>query len=282
MIIDSHTHIFPKWLRDERERYLARDNAFHEMYADPKAKMATADDLIAAMDEDGVDLSIVVGIGWTDQGLTREVNNYFIEAMSQYPGRIVAFAGVNPVWGDAAAKEVERCALAGIKGIGELHPDPQGFNLGNNETMAPLMEVVRHFKLMVNVHSSEPVGHVYCGKGTARPEMLWQFITGHQDITILCSHWGGGLPFYALMPEVSFSLESVFFDSAASPFLYEPKVFSVVADLVGADHILLGSDYPLIKARRIIKQVRESVLTIEDKDAILGTNAARLLRLEHQ
>ena len=51
----------------------------------------------------------------------------------------------------------------------------------------------------------------------------------------MCAHWGGGLPFYALMPEVEDSLSNVYFDSAASPFLYDASVFPTVAGLVGRE-----------------------------------------------
>ena len=81
MIVDFHTHIFPPWLRDQREKYFDRDTTFSDLYASPKAKMATADDLLQAMDEDGVDKSIVMGIGWIDYGLAREANDYIIESV---------------------------------------------------------------------------------------------------------------------------------------------------------------------------------------------------------
>ena len=145
--------------------------------------------------------------------------------------------------------------------------------------MSPLMEAVQDRGMLVTTHSSEPVGHTYQGKGEVRSEVLWRFIGNFPDATIILAHWGGGLPFYALMPEVARALENVYFDSAASPFLYSPQVFSTVASLVGAERILLGSDYGLLRPRRLIRQARESGLSAEDIAAILGGNAARLLSL---
>ena len=278
MVIDFHTHVFPAWLRDQRRRYLERDATFGELYADPKAKMATAEDLLEAMDEDGVDTSVVMGIGWTDPGLAREANDYVIESVRRHPQRLVGFAGVNPAWGDEAVREAERCARAGLRGIGELHPDSQSFDVGDEKTMAPLIEVVREHRLVVTTHSSEPVGHLYPGKGKTRPEVLWRFIQAFPDVTLVCAHWGGGLPFYALMPEVAEGLRNVYFDTAASPLLYTPQVFSAVAGLVGADHILLASDFPLLRASRLLRQIEESSLSDADREAVTGGNAAALLR----
>ena len=277
MIIDFHTHIFPPWLRDHRERYLDRDATFREFFSDPKARIATADELVQAMDEDGVDVAVVMGIGWADQGLAREANDYLIESVGRFGHRLAGFAGVSPAWGDYAAREADRCAVAGLKGIGELHPDSQAFDLGDPDTMAPLLEAVRQHGLIVTTHSSEPVGHLYHGKGKTRPEVLWRFVQSCPDVTVVCAHWGGGLPFYALMPEVAEGLGNVYFDTAASPFLYDARVFTVVASLVGADRVLLGSDYPLMRARRLLQQVEGSSLSEEDKSAIVGGNAARLL-----
>ena len=279
MIVDFHTHVYPESLRDRREAYARRDATFAEIFASPKAKMATAEELVQAMDEDGIDRAVIMGIGWTDQALTREANDYIIESVGRHPDRLVGFAGVNPAWAGAAAAEAERCARAGLRGIGELHPDTQGFDLGDRETMAPLMEVVRTHGLIVTTHSSEPVGHAYQGKGRTRPEVLWRFVQNFPDATVVCAHWGGGLPFYALMPEVREGFANVYFDTAASPFLYDARVFDVAAPLVGAERILLGSDYPLLRGSRLLSQVRESSLSDEDQAAIAGGNSARLLNL---
>ena len=278
-VVDFHTHVYPEWLRDRRERYAAADATFGELFGDPKARMATAEELVAAMDRDGVDRSVVMGIGWTDRGLAREANDYIIESVSRYPDRLSGFGGVNPAWGEDAALEAERCASAGLVGVGELHPDTQGYDLGDRRVMGPLMEAAGALGLIVLTHSSEPVGHMYQGKGETRPEVLWRFIQNFPDATIVCAHWGGGLPFYALMPEVKEGLANVYFDTAASAFLYDRRVFEAGARLVGVDRILLGSDYPLLRASRLLRQVERAELPEGDKDAIRGGNASGLLGL---
>ena len=74
------------------------------------------------MDEDGVDVSVVMGIGWTDIDLARAANDYLIDAVARsYPDRLVGLAGVNPAWrAKEAVEEARRCAEAGLRGIGEL------------------------------------------------------------------------------------------------------------------------------------------------------------------
>ena len=145
-MIDFHTHVFPPELIDRRQDLIGRDATFASLFADPRARMASAVDLLKAMDDDGVTISVVMGIGWTDHGLARESNDYIVESVRRSGGRLVGFAGVNPAWGERAAREADRCARSGLRGIGELHPDTQGFDLGDPGTMAPLMEAVRQHR----------------------------------------------------------------------------------------------------------------------------------------
>ncbi|MDD5093746.1 MAG: amidohydrolase family protein, partial [Dehalococcoidia bacterium] len=121
------------------------------------------------------------------------------------------------------------------------------------------------------------VGHPYAGKGNVLPGMLYQFITSFPDAPIVCAHWGGGLPFYALMPEVSQALKHVWFDTAASPFLYKYDIFPHVAAIIGADKILFGSDYPLIAQKRIINDLQKVEIPNKSRDKILGENAQTIL-----
>jgi len=69
MLIDFHTHIFPPDIQRHRERYCARDPWFDKLYSNPGTRIATAEDLIAEMDESGVEVSVTFSFGWTDTGL---------------------------------------------------------------------------------------------------------------------------------------------------------------------------------------------------------------------
>ena len=279
MIIDFHTHIFSPRLRENREQYLGRDPCFAHLYSDPKAELATAEDLIASMDREGIDRSIVLNIGWASHQMCVETNDYIMESISRYPERLVGFCALQPKEGEAAIAELERCARGGMRGIGEMRPDTQGFDLGDEAMMRPIVEAATNHRFILLTHASEPVGHLYSGKGNITPDILYRFICHFPQIPIVCAHWGGGLPFYALMPEVGQALENVFFDTAATPFLYRPEIFTHVAQIVGFDKILFGSDYPLLAPSRITSQLRSLGLGEEAEGLILGGNAERLLGL---
>ena len=280
MIIDFHTHVFSPQIKKNRNKYIERDPCFAILYSDPKAKMATAEELIAGMDEAGVDISVILNIGWTTHEMCLETNDYIIDSVSRSPQRLVGFCAVQPQSPKAAVAEIERCAKAGIRGVGEMRPDIQLFDLCDEVILAPLVEVLKEHQLLMLLHASEPIGHEYPGKGGITPDILYPFIAGFPDLTIVCAHWGGGLPFYALMPEVKKAIKNVYFDTAASPFLYTPEVYNQVIQLVGADKILFGSDYPLLAQSRLLNEIKALGLAEETKSLMLSANALRLLGIK--
>ena len=279
MIVDAHCHLIPPAFAGRRRELAARDATFASMLANPAARMADAPALLRAMARDGIDHAVVMGMGWATREVASEANDYLIEAVSAHPGQLTGFASVNPAWGDATADEAARCAAAGLRGIGELHPDTQGIDLTDAATMAPLMTLARSLNLPLLLHCSEPVGHQYPGKGNTTPGKVWRFIENFPHNTIICAHWGGGLPFYALMPEVGAALDNVYFDSAASPYLYRPGVYQATAQLAGPARILFASDYPLLPHSRALAHLNADPLPQPDRARILGQNAARLLGL---
>ncbi|HET8910030.1 MAG TPA: amidohydrolase family protein [Ktedonobacteraceae bacterium] len=279
MRIDFHTHIFPPEVRDQRERYCARDPWFNELYRNPKAGLATAEDLIQEMDEAGVDASVAFSFGWTDPGLIVETNSYVIEAMKRYPGRIYGMAVLQPLAGASAITELDRCARADMVGLGELMPHGQGYRLNDISLLAPFIEVVRTYKLIVLSHCSEPVGHLYPGKGDVSLPDIVEFLTAFPDIPFVAAHWGGGLPFYSLMPEIQRITQNVWYDTAATVYLYRQEILPRVAQLVGAERILFASDYGLLRQGRIIDHIARSGLSELEVAQVLGQNAQRLLKL---
>jgi predicted TIM-barrel fold metal-dependent hydrolase len=276
-VIDAHIHIFPPEVVAGRERFLALDPHFAALYANPRARLATAEDALASMDRNGIDGAFALGFGWSDLALCRMHNDYLLDVQRRLPGRFAGFAAIQPKAGELALAEVARAIGGGLRGVGELMPHGQGYQLDDWAVIDPFAETLAALGRPLVVHVSEPVGHVYAGKGDVSPVAAWQLAARHPTLKSVFAHWGGGLPFYELMPEVHAALRNTFYDSAATTYLYDFKIFPIAADLCGADRIFFGTDYPLLRQGPFLERVRALGLPKVTLEAILGGNAARLV-----
>ncbi|MBN1289990.1 MAG: amidohydrolase family protein, partial [Actinobacteria bacterium] len=121
------------------------------------------------------------------------------------------------------------------------------------------------------------VGHDYPGKTPTTPAPVYRYLKKFPDTTTILAHWGGGLIFYELMPEVAKLTSSVYYDTAASPYLFRKDIYSIAVEIAGAGRILFGSDFPLIKINRHLSEIEEAGLSGNVKESILGKNAQALL-----
>ena len=266
--VDFHTHVLPPEIISQREAYLQRDDWFRLLYADPLARMASAGELIASMDKSGVDASVTFG-------LCRSGNDYVIDSVSRWPDRLFGFALVNPV-AEGAEAELERCRQAGLCGLGELMPDGQGYSL-DDPRLGRIIELVTGWGWPLLIHAGELVGHSYPGRSRSTLGAFYELALWHPGATLVAAHWGGGLLFYELMPEVRSALKNVYYDTAASLYLYDDAIFALAAQ-IAPRKVLFGTDYPLIPHGRFLRRVRQSGLSTGALEAILGGNAGRLLQ----
>lgn len=277
--IDVHTHIVPTDVVDGRRRYTRADLWFGRLYRNDRRVLATADDLRRSMRRAGIAASVAFGFAWRDPGLCRANNDYVLDAAAhgnERDGLVIPFCVVPPGDPDFAAAEMERCQALGAVGVGELFPQGQGWNLNDWTALRSFMDSVRRLGLILTVHTSEPVGHAYPGKDSSTPAAIWSLIEATEgQIPIILAHWGGGLAFYELMPEIQRQAQNVYYDSSASHLLYRPEVYRLMSQLAPG-RVLFGSDYPLIRQTRAIRLARESGLPADDLCALLGGNATRL------
>jgi len=233
--------------------------------------------LVEEMDEAGVDQSVVCGFPWRSIDMCRQHNTYMMEAVAAHPDRLIGLATVNPVAGKACDTELERSFQGGLKGVGEISADAQGFRLDDAGTAGRIAGAVEEAGLFLLLHANEDVGHFYPGKTPTTPTVVYRFLEKFPEVTVVLAHWGGGLCFYELMPEVAKVTSSVYYDTAASPFLYKPAVYEVAVKIVGSGRILFGTDYPLLRMRRHLDEIESAGLPADVKEGILGRNAQALL-----
>jgi len=282
-VIDAHVHIFPDEIVQHRERFVARDGWFAQLYSPERARLATMYDLVESMNVAGIDLSVACGFPWLDQGLCSYHNDYMYEAARTYPDRIAWLAIASPTAGEGASQSLEDAFDNGASGLGELNADAQGFDLDAPAQLSGLVEVCQSRQKPVMLHASEPIGHHYPGKGVSTPDKLLRLLEAFPDLRVVAAHWGGGLPFYELMPEVRTAAINMAYDSAASTYLYDHRVFETVIALVGHDRVLFASDFPVLKQGPLLNKLRDRPgLSEFALTSILGENAVRIYSLEEK
>jgi predicted TIM-barrel fold metal-dependent hydrolase len=279
LIIDSHTHMFHKDARDDPLGVGEAEVAFRLTYGQGKFRMPSPEEMLEEMDANGIDMAVLLPFPWLTMDACRSNNDYLLELASAHPDRFIPFAVVSPSAGRSAGEEARRCLRGGARGLGEFHAQPQRFDPLDPEAMEPLVSLAREFEVPLLIHCNEPVGHSYPGKGPVGPSEMYRFIKRFPQVEIILPHWGGGLVFYELMPEVARECQQVYYDSAASPFLYGNEIYRLASQAAGAGKILLGTDYPLIPFQRTIADARAGIADEMDVARIMGGNAANLFKI---
>ena len=274
MRLDVHVHLFPPDVVPKIQQYTVKDPFLELICSSPKQKYAAVEDLLEVMEKNDIAKAAISGFASRDEGLCRVMNDYVLEAARRHSDRLIAMTVVNPL-ASGMEKEIRRCHEQGAAGVGELFPWGQMFSLEGPEA-GKLAFICRERNLPLLLHINENVGHYYPGKGDVSVREAAEFAGRHPELKIIYAHWGGGLFFYELMPELKKQLQNVYYDTAASPFLYDKSIYRVAREIGILHKILLGTDYPLLSPRRYLRELQEAELTPRESALIQGENAHRL------
>jgi uncharacterized protein len=271
--IDAHTHVFAPWQVENRDALCTRDETFRELYADPKAALASDHELRIAMFECNLDRAVTAGFAFTHERDIAQQNEYLLHIAAE-DTRFIPLATVNP--GIVGWERSARRALqAGARGFGELRPGNQGWDPLGPAGHA-LCTLAKESGAVLLWHVSEPVGHRYPGKaGGISAAQLGQLAETFPGVRMIAAHLGGGLSFFLHMPEVRKSFADVYFDTAAATLLYDEQSVARVAALAGVGRVLFGSDFPLLSPRRQLQRMI-ALLPVDLAEGVCGGNATTL------
>ena len=291
MRIDAHVHYTPPSLAAELDTFIQQEPFWGLMLA-PDAGggsvqgWATAERMIADMDAAGVDKVVLMGEYRRSHDGCVARNDQALAIIRRWPERVAAFAMLQPTAGQAALDELARCLDGGMIGVGELGPYAQGYRLDNADFLR-LAEACIRCGIPLNLHTNEEVGHFYPGKAATPQRDYYRLAARYPELKLILAHWGGGLFFYELMPEVRRVLRNVWYDTAASPLIFPTRdIFDVALRCIDHRKILYASDYPLrLYPRRqpepdfrpFLAEIAALGLAPDVQADILGGNAARLL-----
>lgn len=269
---------------------------------------------LSDMDKQGVDVQVLSVppteyFYWLDEEHARKASRVqherFAEVVASHPDRFAAVANL-PMNHPALAVEVMREAKRdfGFNGF-ELSADVVGLDL-DDRRFDVVWEAAVELGMVAIMH---PQGFTHGQRMTdyylvnvlcmplASTLATMRMILGgvwqrHPDLTMVVVHGGGYLPFYYARTDHAFGvrpelrkhidrppseyLRTLYFDTN----VFEPGMVRHLVTEFGAEHVLLGTDYPFDMGTTDPLGFLERVGLDEDTHRLVaGENAARLLRL---
>ena len=263
LVVDFHNHIS----RVDR----ALSGSFYDTLGQ------TPGDLVARMDKYGIDIAVIwpVSTGMLTPEAFSERNDYLVQAVRQYPERLVGFCVATPLHGEFALDEIRRGAERGMKGI-KLHPLKHGGYPLNSELLDPILHLARELDLVVFA-PTDFNNQIYT------PYQARLLAMRHPEVTVIMGHYGLSPTGIHWVPEVVKDTPNIVLDSSGTPDM-PYYVFNRPCEILGAERIVFGSDTPDLHPAVSLKklQVAEELygLSKEDKRKILGENMVRMLKLK--
>jgi predicted TIM-barrel fold metal-dependent hydrolase len=288
-IVDAHVHLYPAevdrdpaaWAAATGERHWAVLCTRKRRSGRPVQTLPTVDVLLAAMDAAGVQRAVLLGWYWEKPETCAWQNRFYASIVRAHPDRLSAFATLHPAVGRGAMlDEIRRARGEGLIGLGELSPHSQGYGI-DDPAFAAEMALAAELGLPVNLHVTDPDSRPFPGRIETPPADFLVLARRFPQTTFVLAHWGGLLP----LREPAFAAaKNIYYDTAASPLLYDPGVWTRATALLGGDRVLFGSDYPLNLYPKLdetpgLDRLVDEARTAGMSAAVMGETAMRVLAL---
>jgi predicted TIM-barrel fold metal-dependent hydrolase len=210
-------------------------------------------------------------------------NEEIAEAAAEHPDVLIPFGSIDPARGvsgiRAARRLVEQHGVRGFK----FHPSIQAFE-PNDRAVYPLYEELQSLGVPALFHTGQTgIGSgLPGGRGIklrySDPMLLDDVAADFPGLTIIMAH--PSVPWQDAAIAVAQHKANVFIDlSGWSPKYFPPQLVRAANTLLKTK-VLFGSDYPLIRPERWMKDFEALDIRDEVKPLIMKENAVRALHLD--
>jgi predicted TIM-barrel fold metal-dependent hydrolase len=210
----------------------------------------------------------------------RAFNRWACDIAAEHPA-ITPYVAVDP-WvlepQEGAAHLRELADSRGARGI-KLHPVVQRF-YPDDPRMRPIYRTCVDCSLVVLSHAGSSRGPGQYAEPRAFAEVLRAF----PDLTLVLAHLGGGR--WRQSVELARTFPNVYFDCCeiidwtGAPLAPSDEELARLIQEIGAERVMLGTDFPWYDLGRTVERVMAlPLLAWEEKEAMLGANAIRILGL---
>ncbi|MBU2511150.1 amidohydrolase family protein [bacterium] len=237
------------------------------------------DEFIRELDEMGVEKAVIFNLDEeTPSGLKGLPNDYYAEIVKRYPDKFLGFAGIDPMKGMEAVKEIRRSYQLGLRGIA-VRPFMFGIP-PHHAKMYPLYTVCSELNIPIWFHLS--INYSTQTMEVERPIYLDIVAQDFPDLKMIAGH--GGWPWVQEMTAVAWRNSNIYIDIAS----YMPKYMSRpgsgwesllhYGNSVLQDQVIFGSTWLFMGLS--VKQLADQVMELPLKETVkrkwLYENAARL------
>jgi uncharacterized protein len=209
--------------------------------------------------------------------------NRWVAGLGRTHPQLIPFVSLDP-WvmtsDEMCSHLMEMVSDYGVRGV-KLHPIAQRF-AANDERMLPALRLCADMQIPVLIHSGTSTDNTY-----AEPRTLARLLSELPTLRLVVAHLGGGAWRQTL--DLAKAHPTILFDCAeiiawtGAPMAPSQRALAQLIRDVGPERVLLGSDFPWYDLGKTAEQVLAlPILTAEEKDLILGLNAANLLNLAIQ
>lgn len=283
MTIDMHTHTFPEKIAAGTLQKLSAVSHTRP-FTD-----GTASGLVRSMGEAGVDLSIVLPVATAPRQVERI--NDSSAGLNRGAGEtnVFHFGCMHPDF-EGWHAELARVKELGLKGV-KLHPVYQETDFDDPRYLR-ILDRAGELGLIVVTHAGLDVG--YPGAVRCSPEMVRRAVGQVGPVKLVLAHMGGWKSWdqaLELLPDAPVMIDTSFSTGKMCPLddghyrpdeldLLNGEDFLQLVRAFGAGRVLFGSDSPWSGQRMSRAWIEALPLTQEEKTAILGGNAQKLLGLD--
>lgn len=282
MIIDFHTHTFPDKIA------AAAIEKLSGLSHTPPFSDGTAGGLAASAKGAGIDLSVILPVA-TNTKQVPSINDYAAKTNETTEATgLFSFGCIHPDF-PQWKEELSRIAALGLKGI-KLHPVYQEVDFDDIRYLR-ILERAGELGLIVVTHAGLDIG--YPGVEHCSPEMVLSAVKQVGQVKLVLAHMGGWRQWdkvEELLVGQSVWLDTAFSVGEITPLedgYYSPEELHMLneADFLrlirkfGAERVLFGTDSPWSDQKESLDLIRALPLGNGEKEAVLGGNARKLLRL---
>ncbi len=263
MLIDFHVHAFPDFLASKAVPLLAEKGGI------PYFGDGTVSNLIAKMDECGVDRSVILNIATNPKQQTN-VNNFAIEINYANP-RLYALGSLNPD-SDCIETEARRLKDSGIRGI-KIHPEYMNSTI-DDVKFDPIFKACIENDLFVISHSGWDFispSFIHC-----TPERILRVLNRFPELRLVAAHVGAN----RLWDDVERLLvgKNLWIDTSLAPmFELDKKQCERILKNHDPNKLLFGSDFPWYRADSELEYIESLDISADLKRKIYSENAINLL-----